>query len=80
MKNALGKMKLVKAGEGVGRHKTLFRFGLKLRGIELPAADIINEMRVYNNEAFDPPLKKYDFDRIVLAVIEWQFDKTGATK
>jgi hypothetical protein len=73
-------------GEKKGRHRTLFDYGLKLRGLDTPAAEIIKELRRYNMEACEPPITKYDFDRLAIAVIEFEFTKpaddpeTEATK
>ena len=71
--------KVSKGGAGKkGRHRTLFDFGLKLRGIDMPAKDIIRELKQYNDEACDPPISKYDLDRLTIAVINWEFTNGSA--
>lgn len=68
-------MKLVEKAVKGNRHKSLWDYGMKLRGINLPAADIVKDMEAYNREACDPPISKYDIDRLIISVLKWEFTK-----
>ena len=71
--NLFGTPALIIEGNGVSRHKTLFNLGMKLRGIDLPSHEIIKELEQYNKQSCQPPISKYDLDRLIISVLKWEF-------